>query len=108
MKAAVPLYYGKVEGEIIYHRTTFVPEMSCEQLSSHLYRRMCCAGRSKRSAVVGGKASGRGSWATAGKTTNFFHSLSRNILASRVKTVGVDDDIAVTFLFKLFKTLGNV
>lgn len=62
MEAAAPLCYGKVEGERIYNRATLIHEMSCEQLGSHLYRRMCCAGRSKRSAVVGGRASGRGWW----------------------------------------------
>lgn len=62
MRAPVPLYYGEVEGERIYHRTTFIHEISCGQVGSHLYRRMCCAGRSERSASVGGGgASGRGS-----------------------------------------------
>lgn len=76
MKATVPLYHGEEEEERIYHRTTFIHEISCGQVRSHLYRRMCCAGRSERSAPVGGGASGRDSWATAGEAVNLFHSLS--------------------------------
>ena len=78
VKAAASLYYGEMEGGRIYQRATFIHEMSCGQVGAHLYRRMCCAGRSVRSAPLGGRLSGRGSWATAGEAVNLFHSFSRN------------------------------
>lgn len=76
-QSTMPFYYGGVERESIYHRTTFIHELSCGQVGSHLYSRMCCAGRSERSSPVGrgGGGSGRGSCATTGGAVNLFHSL---------------------------------
>lgn len=55
MRASVPPWYGGLEGDLIYQRTTFIHEMSCGEVGSHLYSRMCCAGRCERCAPgIGG------------------------------------------------------
>ncbi|XP_071751071.2 plectin a isoform X2 [Centroberyx gerrardi] len=41
MCAAVPSWYG--DQDIIYRRTNYIHEMSCGEVGSHLYSRMCCA-----------------------------------------------------------------
>ncbi|XP_042290852.1 plectin a isoform X4 [Thunnus maccoyii] len=41
--AAVPSWCGGLDREIIYRRTNYIHEMSCEEVGSHLYSRMCCA-----------------------------------------------------------------
>ncbi|XP_071356210.1 plectin a isoform X5 [Trachinotus anak] len=43
MRAAVPSWHGGLEWEILYRRTNYIHEMSCEEVGSHLYSRMCCA-----------------------------------------------------------------
>lgn len=52
MRAAVPSWHGGLEREYMYRRTNYIHEMSCEEVGFHLYSRMCCAGRSERSAAV--------------------------------------------------------
>ncbi|XP_065803929.1 plectin a isoform X5 [Labrus bergylta] len=43
MRAAVPSWPGGMEREIVYRRTNYIHEMSCGEVGSHLYSRMCCA-----------------------------------------------------------------
>ncbi|XP_029370793.1 plectin a isoform X3 [Echeneis naucrates] len=43
MRAAVPPWYGGLEGGIVYRRTNYIHEMSCGEVGPHLYSRMCCA-----------------------------------------------------------------
>lgn len=52
MHAAVPPWFGGLERDIYYRRTNYIHEMSCGEVGSHLYSRMCCAGRCARSAAV--------------------------------------------------------
>lgn len=59
--AAVPSWYGGLEREITYRRPNYIHEMSCVEVGSHLYSRMCCAGRSERSAAVSISVTGGGS-----------------------------------------------
>lgn len=47
MRAAVPSWCGGLELEMIYRRTNYIHEMSCEEVGPLLYSRMCCAGRSE-------------------------------------------------------------
>lgn len=48
MHAALPLWFGGLERDIYYRRTNYIHEMSCGEVGSHLYSRMCCAGRCAR------------------------------------------------------------
>ncbi|XP_060916489.1 plectin a isoform X6 [Labrus mixtus] len=43
MRAAVPSWSGGMAREIVYRRTNYIHEMSCGEVGSHLYSRMCCA-----------------------------------------------------------------
>lgn len=52
----MPPRVGALEWEMTYRRTNYIHEMSCGDVGSHLYSRMCCAGRCER--VMGG-GSGR-------------------------------------------------
>lgn len=87
MRAAVPSWYGGLEREIIYRRTNYIHEMSCGEVGSHLYSRMCCAGRSERSAPVTGGGSG---WeGLMGMLLTFSMPPPTIQQAPRVKRVGV-------------------
>lgn len=50
--AAGPRWYGGLERATFYRRTNLIHEMSCGEVGSHLYSRMCCAGRSERAAAL--------------------------------------------------------
>lgn len=43
--AAMSSRYGGFEQKIIYGRANYINEMSCGEVGSHLYSRMCCAGK---------------------------------------------------------------
>lgn len=58
IRGAVPSRYGGMEWQMIYQRTNRIHEMSCGEVGSHLYSRMCCAGKSARSAPVRGGGDG--------------------------------------------------
>lgn len=76
VRAAGPSWYGGLEREVIYRRTNYIHEMSCGEVGSHLYRRMCCAGRSERSATVH-LCNGRRFWlggAAAGDDVDLLHA----------------------------------
>ncbi|KAA8586221.1 hypothetical protein FQN60_007790, partial [Etheostoma spectabile] len=43
MRAAVPSWCGGLEHQMLYRRTNYIHEMSCGEVGTHLYSRMCCA-----------------------------------------------------------------
>ncbi|TNN35794.1 hypothetical protein EYF80_054048 [Liparis tanakae] len=47
VRAPAPTWCGG-GGVTFYRRTNYIHEMSCAEMGSHLYSRMCCAGRSGR------------------------------------------------------------
>lgn len=101
MRAAVPSWYGGLEREIIYRRTNYIHEMSCGEVGSHLYSRMCCAGRSERSAPVTGGGSG---WeGLMGMLLTFSMPPPTIQQAPRVKRVGVRE--VSHFIIIFFKSV---
>lgn len=51
-QAARPSWYGGLERGFLYRRTNYIHEMNCSEVGSHLYSRMCCAGRSDHCAAL--------------------------------------------------------
>ncbi|KAJ3608931.1 hypothetical protein NHX12_023459 [Muraenolepis orangiensis] len=43
LEAASPWYGAQFDRGIIYGRTSYIHEMRCEDVGSHLYSRMCCS-----------------------------------------------------------------
>lgn len=48
MRAAAPPWEGAHEWEMTYRRTSHIQWLSCGDVDSHLYSRMCCSGRCVR------------------------------------------------------------